>query len=84
MPSSELAFVLPYLITCRRSVDPRTHFQAWSYGYLGTNAEADLADADEEATLFLIRCEAMPDRMQNRHSSAADADDQSRARCWES
>ncbi|TPQ26385.1 hypothetical protein [Cupriavidus pinatubonensis] len=53
--------------------------------FLRTTAEADLADADEEpATMFLIRCEALHDRMQNRHSSAADADERPRARCWES
>lgn len=53
--------------------------------YLRTTAAADLAGADEEpATMFLIRCEAMHDCMQNRHSSAADADERPRARCWES
>ncbi len=55
--------------------------------YLRTTAEADLADVDEEpATMFLIRCEAMHDRMQNRHSSAdsAEAEEPRRARCRES
>jgi hypothetical protein len=53
-------------------------------GYLRSTAEADLACADEEpATMMLIRCETMH-RLQNRHSSAADADERPRARCRES
>jgi hypothetical protein len=55
--------------------------------YLRSTAEADLADADEEpATMMLIRCETMHDRLQNRHRPAdtADAEEPPRARCRES
>lgn len=53
--------------------------------YLRSAVEADVAGTDEEAaTMMLIRCETMHDRLQNRHSSAADADERPRARCRES
>ncbi|SCU76468.1 conserved hypothetical protein [Cupriavidus necator] len=53
--------------------------------YLRSAAEADVADADAEpATMMLIRCETMHDRLQNLHSSAAGADETLRARCRES
>ncbi|ODV43482.1 hypothetical protein AWV79_17575 [Cupriavidus sp. UYMMa02A] len=50
--------------------------------YLRSAAEADIADGDESpATIMLIRCETMHDRLQDEHSSAADADERPRARC---
>ncbi len=53
--------------------------------YLRSAAETGMAGADDEpAAMMLIRCETMHDRLQNRHSSAADADERPRARCWES
>jgi hypothetical protein len=53
--------------------------------YLRGTAEADVADAEEEpATMTLIRCETMRDRLQNEHGPAADADERPRARCRES
>ncbi|MCO4865590.1 MULTISPECIES: hypothetical protein [Cupriavidus] len=53
--------------------------------YLRSAAEADVADADEEpATMMLIRCETMHDRLQNEHSLAVEADSRPRARCRES
>lgn len=49
------------------------------------SAEADVVDAHEApARMMLIRCETMHDRLQNRHSSAAEADERPRARCLES
>lgn len=51
--------------------------------YLRIAAEA--ADADEEpATMMLIRCETMHERLQNRHRSDAEVDERPRARCRES
>lgn len=53
--------------------------------YLRSAAEAADAGADEEpATMMLIRCETMHERLQNRHRSAAEADERPRARCRES
>ncbi|GLC93974.1 hypothetical protein Tamer19_33820 [Cupriavidus sp. TA19] len=51
--------------------------------YLRNTAEA--ADADEDpATMMLIRCETMHERLQDPHRSAAEADERPRARCMES
>ncbi|SOZ19196.1 hypothetical protein [Cupriavidus taiwanensis] len=53
--------------------------------YLRSAAEADVADADAEpATMMLIRCETMHDRLQNEHRMAVEADTRPRARCRES
>ncbi|WP_427308844.1 hypothetical protein [Cupriavidus sp. H39] len=53
--------------------------------YLRSEAEPDVADADAEpATLMLIRCETMHDRLQSEHNFAVEADTRPRARCRES
>ncbi|AEI82142.1 hypothetical protein CNE_BB1p07250 (plasmid) [Cupriavidus necator N-1] len=55
--------------------------------YLRSAAEADVADADAEpATMMLIRCETMHERLQNEQRSLAveAADARPRARCRES
>jgi hypothetical protein len=53
--------------------------------YLRSAAEAADAGADEEpATMMLIRCETMHERLQNRHRSAAEVDERPRERCRES
>lgn len=53
--------------------------------YLHSAAEAADAGADEEpATMMLIRCEAVHERLQSWHSSASEADERPRARCRES
>jgi len=55
--------------------------------YLRSAAEVGIAGADEEpASMMLILCETMHNRLHNRHSSAdtADVDEQPRARCRES
>jgi hypothetical protein len=53
--------------------------------YLRSAAEAHEANADEEpATMMLIRCETMHDRLQNEHRLAVEADTRPRARCRES
>ncbi|AQV99276.1 hypothetical protein BJN34_35975 (plasmid) [Cupriavidus necator] len=53
--------------------------------YLRSAAEAADAGADEEpATMMLIRCETMHERLQNRDRSTAEADERPRARCRES
>jgi hypothetical protein len=50
--------------------------------YLWTAAEADAANAGQEpATMMLIRCETMHDRLQNEHTSAAEPGERPRARC---
>ncbi|WP_042876342.1 hypothetical protein [Cupriavidus necator] len=53
--------------------------------YLRSAAEAAHAGADEEpATMMLIRCEMVHERLHSRHRLAAEADERSRARCRES
>lgn len=55
--------------------------------YLRSAAEAHIADADEEsATMMLIRCETMHERLQNeqRNLAVEAADARPRARCRES
>ncbi|MNS86592.1 hypothetical protein D3C72_1205010 [compost metagenome] len=53
--------------------------------YLRSAAEPADAGADEEpATMMLIRCETMHERLQNRDRSTAEAGERPRARCRES
>nr|WP_116337084.1 hypothetical protein [Cupriavidus taiwanensis] len=53
--------------------------------YLRSAEEADLADADEEpATMMLIRCETMHERLKHEHRFAVEADTRPRVRCRES
>ncbi|QCC05423.1 hypothetical protein E6A55_33055 (plasmid) [Cupriavidus necator H16] len=68
-----------------RQVYLRSAAEAADAGADEESAEAADAGADEEpATMMLIRCETMHERLQNRHSSAAKADERPRARCRES
>ncbi|QBY56503.1 hypothetical protein E0W60_36145 (plasmid) [Cupriavidus oxalaticus] len=53
--------------------------------YLRSAAETAVAGTDEApATMMLIRCETMHERLQNRGRSSADADERPRVRCRES
>ena len=53
--------------------------------YLRSAAEAaDAGTEKEPATMMLIRCETMHERLQNRDRSTAEADQRPRVRCRES